>query len=255
MTHYVKIVHGTDARKLRQVNHTSPSLKSRIEPPPRSLGKNRNSVLVRPAKQYIHVITIRDQYILPRAALQNIIPFTAGQSIVSFSAEYPVVAIATGHRVVPARGSAKQYIVTAFPFQYVVLTISGQRVVIPASGNVLDAGQRVPLGITESDRVSGMQAHQDSDRGILVRSSIRPRPAVEHVSARAAVERVVAVTAIEYVIARTAMSVSSPALPLTVSLPPRASITSSLVRPSTVSSPEVTVKLAASGRSKVTDTQ
>ena len=68
MTHYVKIVHGTDAGKFRQVNHIPiiRQLKSRIEPPPRSLGKKRNVSLVRAAVQDVHIIAVNDEYILSR---------------------------------------------------------------------------------------------------------------------------------------------------------------------------------------------
>ena len=65
---------------------------------------------------------------------------------------------------------------------------------------MFNTSQCVSLGITQPDRAGVMQAHQDSRSGILVRSSIGPRPAVKHVGAGATIERVITAVAVKCIV-------------------------------------------------------
>ena len=66
---------------------------------------------------------------------------------------------------------------------------------------MLNVNQRVTLSLTVFDRVSGMQAHQDTNTGIRVISMVSACPAIERICAGATIEFVIAAVAIEGIVA------------------------------------------------------
>ena len=107
-----------------------------------------------------------------------------------------VIACVTCQRV-RTRGTGQDVVADAAG-QNVVIGIAGQCVVIGGTGQVLDAGQRVALGIATRARSRAKVDRNSRCRGGVI-SRVRTRPASERIGARTANERVVTGAAIDRV--------------------------------------------------------
>ena len=172
---------------------SSPSVKSRMVPPPRSLGKNRKVSLSGPPNSYVHLIAINNDCIRPanRPLTHHSLHRRSGCRLPCRRTACRPRCRRTSMSSPPAGPPYRTSSPSSPSFQNVVFAISrpGCRCIRAAAQGV-QYRSGYPLSITEFHRASVMQAHHNASTGILVRSIIRPRPTVEHVCTRATFQSV-----------------------------------------------------------------